>query len=89
MVNSAVITINVTNPSLVLDSIGFVSSGQKFAISGVGQPGYAYILVGTANLVPPIVWVPVMTNMADRSAGISFTNLPITNWQKFYRISEK
>jgi hypothetical protein len=57
------------------------------AISGVGLPGYTYILVGTTNIVPPVIWVPVMTNAADSSGNISFMSLPITNKQEFYRIS--
>jgi hypothetical protein len=56
------------------------------AISGVGQPGYTYILIGTTNLVPPIIWVPVMTNAADSSGNISFKYLPITDTQEFYSI---
>jgi alpha-L-rhamnosidase len=85
--SSAAVNIAVTNPPLVLGSIGFVSDWQHLAISGVGQPGYTYILVGTTNLVPPVIWVPVMTNAADSSGNISFMSLPITNKQEFYRIS--
>jgi hypothetical protein len=85
--SSAAVNIAVTNPPLVLDNIGFVSDWQHLAISGVGQPGYTYILVGTTNIVPPVIWVPVMTNAADSSGNISFMSLPITNKQEFYRIS--
>jgi len=87
--SSAAVNITVTNPPPVLGNIGFTSNGQQLTISGAGQPGYAYILVGTTNLVPPIVWFPVMTNMADSSGSISFTNLPTTNALEFYRISGK
>jgi hypothetical protein len=87
VVSSVATNITVTNLPPVLGNIGFASGGQQLAVSGAGQSGYTYILVGTTNLAPPIVWIPVMTNMADSSGSISFTNLPITNAQKFYRIS--
>jgi hypothetical protein len=88
VVNSAAVNITVTNLPPVLGNIGFVSGGgQQLAISGVGQPGYTYILVGVTNLAPPIVWVPVMTNNADNFGNIFFMSLPITNMQEFYRIS--
>jgi alpha-L-rhamnosidase len=85
--SSPAINITVTNLPPVLGSIGFVSGGQQLTVSGTGQPGCNYILVGTTNLASPVIWVPVMTNIADISGNMSFTNLPIANTQEFYRIS--
>jgi hypothetical protein len=85
--NSAAVNITVTNLPPVLGNIGFASNGQQLVVSGGGQPGCSYILVRATDLVPPVVWTPVMTNLADSSGNISFTNLPAVGTSAFYRIS--
>ena len=85
--SSAAVNILVTNLSPVMSSVGFVADGQQLTVSGTGHPGYSYVLVGTTNLVAPIIWVPVRTNHADNSGNISFTNLPAVGTEEFYRIS--
>jgi alpha-L-rhamnosidase len=87
--NSTAVNITVTNWPPAIGNIGFVSAEQQLTISGTGQPGQACVLLGATNLVPPIIWVPVVTNIADSSGNFSFTNLPVTNAQAFYRVSEK
>jgi hypothetical protein len=57
------------------------------SISATGQPGGSYVLLGATNLVPPVVWLPVLTNVADGSGNVLFTNLPAASAQEFYRIS--
>ncbi|HWD91571.1 MAG TPA: family 78 glycoside hydrolase catalytic domain [Verrucomicrobiae bacterium] len=71
----------------VLSRIGWLPGMQELSISGTGQPGRAYVLLSATNLIPPIVWNPVMTNTADSSGNISFTNRPSPGVAAFYRIS--
>ncbi|HEY4414982.1 MAG TPA: family 78 glycoside hydrolase catalytic domain [Verrucomicrobiae bacterium] len=89
LVSSAAVAIAVTNQPPVLGNIGFIPGGRLLAVSGSGQPGYPYVLVCATNLVSPVNWIPVMTNMADSSGKISFPDLPTTTDQEFYRISGK
>ena len=84
---SPAVTVTVTNPPPVLGGIGYAAAAQTLSIAATGQPGGAYVLVGATNLVPPVVWLPVLTNVADGAGNISFTNLPTGNAQEFYRIS--
>ena len=84
--NSTAVNITVTNWPPAIGNIGFVSAAQQLTISGTGQPGQACVLLGATNLVPPIIWVPVVTNIADSSGNFSFTNLPTASTQEFYRI---
>jgi len=40
----------------------------------------------TANLTPPVVWLPVSTNTADINGLWQFTDAQATNYQQqFYR----
>jgi hypothetical protein len=84
---SPAVTVTVTNPPPVLGGIGYAAAAQTLSVAATGQPGGAYVLVGASNLVPPVVWLPVLTNVADGAGNISFTNLPAGNAQEFYRIS--
>jgi hypothetical protein len=77
----------LASPPPALVAIGFTSGGRQLTVSGTGQPGSAYILEGITNLFPAMLWFPIMTNMADSLGNISFTNLPATTAQGFYRIS--
>jgi hypothetical protein len=38
-------------------------------------------------LMAAVVWTPLVTNVSDSKGRFSFTNLPATNAQQFYRIS--
>jgi len=84
--NSAAVNITVTNVPPELGKIEWASGGRRLTVSGTGRPGYTYVLVSTTNLLPPIIWSPVMTNMADGFGNISFTNLPASSAQEFYRV---
>ena len=85
--NSTAVNITVTNWPPVVGNIGFASAAQQLTISGTGQPGQACVLLGATNLVPPVIWWPVMTNVADGAGNLTFTNVPVVNLQEFYRIS--
>jgi hypothetical protein len=39
-------------------------------LSGTGgTPGYSYAVVSATNLVPPVVWTPVVTKVFDGGDG--------------------
>ncbi len=85
--DSAAVNIFVTNPPPVAAGIGFGSDGLSLRIQGAGLPNRPYYLVVASNLVPPVVWTPLMTNPSDPSGNILFTNLAPTSTQQFFRIS--
>ncbi len=86
-VNSPWIAITVTNPPPVTGSIGLGADGQTLSIAGLGLASRPYFLDTASNLTPPVVWVPVQTNLSDGSGNITFTNLAPINTQQFFRIS--
>lgn len=42
-----------------------------------GIPGLDYALEWATNLTAPIGWMPVLTNTADMSGTVTFTNAPV------------
>ena len=79
--------IQLTNLPAIIGRVESTSGGQGLSILGTGQPGRAYILDSATNLSSSASWFPLLTNVADASGNISFTNLPITNAQQFFRIA--
>jgi hypothetical protein len=56
----------------------------QFQFTGV--PGSSYVLVAATNLLPPIVWQPVATNVADPNGVWTFTDTNVlANPARFYR----
>ena len=59
---------------------------RNFGLSGTGGVGQAYVLVTATNLVWPVAWTPIATNVAT-SGWFSFSDLQATNFtQRFYRV---
>lgn len=58
----------------------------KFSLVGRGQSGQPLVVESASNLIPPVLWAPLITNQPDASGRFSFTNLAGTNTQQFYRI---
>jgi hypothetical protein len=85
--DSVPVNISITNSRPIVGQIGLGADGQSLDILGTGQPGHAYILDSTMNIHSPGTWFPLLTNFADASGNISFTNLPMTNAQQFFRIA--
>ncbi len=74
------------NPPAISSSNAVMTSGG-FSLGGTGAPGEAYVLLGASNLVPPVVWLPIGTNITDGSGNFIFTDMQATNFaQRFYRI---
>jgi hypothetical protein len=80
------ITANIAEAALELSSydmsIKEIAAG-KYVVSGLGTPELAYVLERATNLAPPVVWVPVATNVPS-TAVLSFTNTS-TAPRGFYR----
>jgi hypothetical protein len=85
--DSSAVTISVTNPPPVAVGIGLSTDGLSLRIQGTGLPNRPYYLNVSSNLVPPVVWSPLLTSQADASGGILFTNPAPTNAQEFFRLS--
>jgi hypothetical protein len=65
-----------------------IVSGGGFSLTAIGAAGQAYVLLGATALAPPVLWVPVVTNVADTNGGFSFTDAQATNFPlRFYRVS--
>jgi hypothetical protein len=86
-VDSSMVNITVTNPPPVAVGIGFSTDGLSLNLQGTGLPNRPYYLNVASNLVPPVIWTPLLTNMSDVSGNIIFTNLWPTNVQQFFRLS--
>jgi sugar lactone lactonase YvrE len=58
----------------------------SLALSFVSQPGSTNLVLSTTNLVPPIVWVPISTNVAATNGDWQFTDTNTPGYRlKFYR----
>ena len=79
------ITLSDTRPAITNLSMG--ADRNSFTLAGTGTAGQTYVLLTASNL-PPLAWLPVLTNTADNNGLFSFTDLPVsTQAQRFYRIS--
>jgi hypothetical protein len=84
-VTSSVVTVTVIlPPQNFTSSLGTTGLQLQFT----GTANYPYVLQSTTNLTPPVIWQPVLTNVADGSGNWTFT---VTNTQNtpacFYRVS--
>jgi hypothetical protein len=62
-------------------------TGGSIALGGKGAVGDAYVLLAASNFLPPVVWMPIATNIADANGVVSFSDLMATNNpQRFYLI---
>jgi hypothetical protein len=69
-------------PPLVLSNSG----GGFVLAAGDGAIGNRYIVQATTNLVSPIVWVPVMTNLIGTNGLIQFNETNSAAPYQFYRV---
>lgn len=60
--------------------------GTGMRLSFLGQGSGRYALDRTFSLVPPIVWVPQVTNTADLNGWLTLTNLANPAVNNFWRI---
>jgi len=67
--------------SITESTLGAVSIGMT------GISGANYVLQTATNLLPPIQWLPVLTNAADTNGVCQFTDTNLISAQKFYRVT--
>jgi hypothetical protein len=80
---SFVATLTVTVPNLTAKT-----TNQGVALHLSGTPNYPYILQATTNLMPPVLWQQVTTNLADTNGHWSFTDTnALTTPARFFRIT--
>ena len=61
-------------------------SGAHITLSSVSQPGSTNIMFSATNLIPPVIWQPTSTNVADAEGDWQFTDTNAAVYQmKFYR----
>jgi autotransporter-associated beta strand protein len=65
---------------------GQPGAGGAFALTSFAQPGQYQTLLAASNLTPPVVWIPVSTNLTGSNGLVNFTLAPDSGpSQQFYR----
>ena len=64
-----------------------LGSGPNFNLHLTGIPGQNYVLQTATNLLPPIQWLPMLTNAANTNGVWRFTDTNLNSAQKFYRVT--
>jgi len=79
------ISVNLTPP--LISNLSMAADRSSFTLSGQGAANQGYVLLTASNL-PPVAWLPVLTNLSDTNGVFSFTDVQTTNYaQRFYRIT--
>jgi hypothetical protein len=86
-VASALVTVNVVQGGLNYHVILTTVSGSNIVLAYACIPGNPYVLEQTYDLTPPLQWHSLVTNMADSSGNVFFTNQVAPSAQEFYRVS--
>lgn len=82
---SGTITVTVTSQGISFNQMAITAlGGGALQISFLGIPGTNYSMEVTHDLTPPIVWSPLVTNLAAVNGLLVFTNTP-GGGQSFYR----
>lgn len=60
-----------------------LNTNETVTVSCSGDAGFAYRMLATTNLAPPVPWLTVSTNVADTNGNWQFTDPIMTNgyWQ--------
>jgi hypothetical protein len=75
-----------SSDSLQITSLDRSADGN-FIISGVAAPGQDCVLLGATNLMPPVTWTPLATNVVSEEGVFTCIDLQATNYsQRFYRL---
>ncbi len=80
------VAVGISTPP-VISSLNLSASVGPFSLTGTGGAGESYVLVTASNLVPPVVWLPLVTNIAGTNGVFNLADpQSVTNSQKFYRV---
>jgi hypothetical protein len=84
-VTSSVVTLTLTLPPLTATRVA--SNSLQLQLSGI--PSSRYVLQAATNIIPPMNWQPVFTNLADANGNWFFTNANVSQYPlRFYRVSQ-
>jgi uncharacterized delta-60 repeat protein len=75
---------NLQPPLTLTATLG---AGPVFNLNLNSIPGQNYVLQTATNLLPPIQWLPVLTNAVDTNGLWQFADTNLNSAQKFYRIT--
>jgi sugar lactone lactonase YvrE len=83
-VTSSVVTLIVASSPLIYRTVR--NSDGSVALNFVSRPGSTNVVSYTTNLLPPIVWQALSTNIAGADGNWQFTDITTAYYQtKFYR----
>ena len=87
-VTSVVANITIQDPTPpVITGVTMAADPTAFTLTATGAVNQSYVLLTATNL-PAATWIPLLTNRADASGVIQFTDLEATNYsRRFYRLS--
>jgi uncharacterized repeat protein (TIGR03803 family) len=71
--------------SATIDSFSCKKTLSGMELQFSGTPGHPYILQAATNLVPPVQWVPVVTNLPSANGNWQFVHTNTGGSYKFYR----
>jgi sugar lactone lactonase YvrE len=85
-VTSAVATVSVALPALNAAMLSSSATAVQFQCCAAA--GSNYVLQYTTNLVPPVLWQPLITNAADTNGNWSFTDTNASAFPaRFFRMT--
>jgi len=83
-VTSSVASLTVVTSPMIYQTVP--QSGGKVALSFVSLPGSTNVVLGATNLLPPVNWLPLSTNVAGVDGDWQFTDVNASgNPVNFYR----
>jgi sugar lactone lactonase YvrE len=83
-VTSSVVALTVFSPPQNLSASLSPAQGVQFQFTGT--QGIDYVLLAATNLTPPILWQPIVTNIADTNGNWTYTDTnALANPARFYR----
>ena len=81
-----VLTYNYDSPSII--NLNMSADHGTLTLTGTGAASQPYVLLSASSLTPPVIWIPVVTNIANSVGAITFTDSQVANFtQRFYRIA--
>ena len=81
--NNGIITVLMAQQTV---SSVTVSNNGNMVLDFTGIPGSTYWVMAATNLVPPVTWTPISTNVAGTNGLWLFTDTQATNFlHRFYR----
>jgi hypothetical protein len=75
-------------PSPIFTGMKRLTNGSvSMTLNGV--PGRNHVIEASTNLRPPVVWIPLRTNLTGTNGLWNYTNSPATNFpRRFFRSKE-